>query len=89
MADMPQKWERGLMNVKKLDAGIDGMIFIFPKKEMQTFWNKNTLMNLDIYWVDDKQIIGQDFLPAINNKNNEIKFITSPQAVDKAIEIPR
>jgi len=88
VADTPQKWEQGLMNVKKLDTGINGMIFIFPTKEIRTFWNKNTLVDLDVYWLNNKQIVGKDFLPAIT-KDNETKFIISSQEVNRVIEIPK
>lgn len=87
VADNQQKWEKGLMGVKKLEKGIDGMIFIFPKKDGQSFWNKNTLMDLDLYWLAGDKIVGRDFLPAIK-ENKETIMVSSPQQVDKVIEIP-
>src|SRR3990167_7212503 len=50
VADTPEKWEKGLMFFRKLD-GVDGMIFIFPDKQPRIFWNKNTLMDLDLLWI--------------------------------------
>ncbi len=88
VADSQQKRERGLMDTKKLEPGIAGMIFVFPRKDFQSFWNKNTLMNLDLYWLAEDKIIGKDFLPAIK-ENGETIMIGSPQPVDKVIEIPR
>src|SRR3989338_7229978 len=64
VADTPEKWQRGLMYFRKLE-GVDGMIFIFPEKELRTFWNKNTFMNLDLYWLDDDRIVGKSFLSLI------------------------
>ncbi|MDH7476054.1 MAG: DUF192 domain-containing protein [Microgenomates group bacterium] len=85
IADTPEKWERGLMFVKKLDDA-DGMIFIFPDKKIRTFWNKNTFVDLDIYWINGKNIIGKDFLPSIS-KTGKITTVDSKKEVNKVIEI--
>lgn len=77
--------EKGLMYYHKL-IGADGMIFIFPDKNYRTFWNKNTYLNLDVYWIKDDKVIGKDFLPAIE-KNKELTVITSQGVADKVIEI--
>ena len=87
VADNPEKWELGLMNVSKLE-GVDGMIFLFPKREYKTFWNKNTIIVLDIYWIDGEKVIGKSYLPSIK-KSREIVTVHSPQEVDKVIEIAR
>lgn len=44
--------EKGLMNRDHLDAD-SGMLFIFKKAEIQTFWMKNTLIPLDIIFIDN------------------------------------
>ncbi len=89
VADSPAKWEYGLMNVrsKKDICGHDGMIFTFPIAMPQTFWNKNTLVDLDIYWMKGKKIVGQSQLPAITKSG--LTTISSPMAVDKVVEIIR
>ena len=86
VADTPEKWQRGLMYFRKLE-GVDGMIFIFPEKELRTFWNKNTFMNLDLYWLDDDRIVGKSFLSLIE-KSKEIITVSSPKEVNKVIELP-
>ncbi len=85
IAKTPEDWRRGLMFIRK-PVNFDGMIFIFPDKQIRTFWNKNTFIDLDIYWLDDNKIIGKDFLPSIE-KTKEIYTITSPEPVNKVIEI--
>lgn len=87
VADTRQKWERGLMNVKKLD-GVQGMIFIFPDKQLRNFWNKNTYLDLDVYWLDDDKIVGKDFLPSID-KSKQLVIINSKTKVNKVVEIVR
>ncbi|MEM0476681.1 MAG: hypothetical protein QW367_03565, partial [Candidatus Aenigmatarchaeota archaeon] len=53
-------------------------IFIFPDKQIRYFWNKNTFVDLDVYWLDDDKIIGREFLPSIE-KTKEIYTIKSPE----------
>ena len=43
--------EKGLMFVKQLDKN-SGMLFIFDKEGAYPFWMKNTLIALDIIWID-------------------------------------
>ena len=86
VADTPEKWGRGLMFLRKLE-GVDGMIFIFPDKQSRTFWNKNTLIDLDILWIDGEKVVGKSFLPSIE-KSKEIVTVESPKSADKVIEIP-
>ncbi|GIW65516.1 MAG: hypothetical protein KatS3mg094_035 [Candidatus Parcubacteria bacterium] len=90
IANEPLEWSRGLMFVKKTlnnkENKFDGMIFIFPDKQTRSFWNKNTFVDLDIYWLDDNKIVGKDFLPSIE-KTKEIYTLISPAPVNKVIEI--
>lgn len=82
------EWQKGLMfykNKKELQ-GADGMIFIFPDKDFRSFWNKNTYLDLDVYWLDDDKIVEKDFLPSILKTKN-IYTINSSVKVNKVIEI--
>lgn len=86
LADTPTKWERGLMYFRKLE-GADGMIFLFPDKQTRTFWNKNTFMDLEVYWLNGNNVVGSSFLPSIE-KSKEIVMVSSREKVDKVIELP-
>lgn len=86
VADTPALQEKGLMYYRKLD-GVDGMIFIFQDKLYRGFWNKNTLMDLDLYWIADKKVVGKSFLPSVE-KSKEIVTVASPEPADTVIEIP-
>jgi uncharacterized membrane protein (UPF0127 family) len=88
VADTPEKWEQGLMYVRsKTDInGLDGMIFKFPTSETRMFWNKNTVSNLTLYWINEGGIIGTSLLPSIQN-SAAIKTVSSPSPADTVIEL--
>lgn len=82
------EFQKGLMyyRSKKELNGADGMIFIFPDKDYRSFWNENTYLDLDVYWIDGERVAGKDFLPSIE-KSKEVVVIESKEKVDKVIEI--
>ncbi|MEZ0313999.1 MAG: DUF192 domain-containing protein [Myxococcota bacterium] len=51
IADSPTERSQGLMNRRTLGAD-QGMIFMFPSDEVQSFWMKNTLIPLDMIFVN-------------------------------------
>ncbi len=87
VADTPELWEKGLMNVRKKN-GFDGMIFIYPVYLQTSFWNKDTYVDLDIYWLQNDRVIGKDALLSIEKSSNIIR-LKSPDKVNKVIEIIR
>jgi uncharacterized membrane protein (UPF0127 family) len=55
VADTPEKEQEGLMFVTAEELGPDdGMIFVFDAPSQQSFWMKNTLIPLDIAYLDSK-----------------------------------
>jgi uncharacterized membrane protein (UPF0127 family) len=86
-ADNKDEWEIGLMNIRELEDA-DGMIFIFPGKKQRVFWNKNTFVDLDVYWIADDKVVDKDYLPSIE-KSTEILYVSSPEPVNKVVEIIR
>lgn len=52
IADTPEEHQRGLSNIESLDEK-EGMLFIFPKEGRYGFWMKDTLIPLDIIWIND------------------------------------
>ena len=57
IADDHYERQLGLMNRKEMKEN-EGMLFIFDKLEMQSFWMRNTLISLDMLFVNDqKQIV--------------------------------
>jgi len=48
---------RGLMFREKIGAD-QGMLFVFEEPDLHSFWMKNTLISLDILWLDpDRRIV--------------------------------
>ncbi|HXK31997.1 MAG TPA: DUF192 domain-containing protein, partial [Candidatus Paceibacterota bacterium] len=57
LAVTPREQARGLMFRESLDLD-KGMLFIFKNGEESSFWMKNTLMALDIIWINEnKEVI--------------------------------
>ncbi len=51
LAATPAAREKGLMMRDSL-AGDSGMLFVFERDAIHSFWMKNTLMPLDMIWID-------------------------------------
>jgi len=53
----PEERSRGLMFKESLDIN-QGMLFVFDKNDIYPFWMKNTLISLDIIWINkEKEIV--------------------------------
>ena len=53
LAVTPEQLSYGLMNRAHLDQD-KGMLFIFQEDEIYPFWMKNTLIPLDMIWIDSQ-----------------------------------
>ena len=51
LARTPQELEQGLMFRESLPEHT-GMLFLFPGGEVHKFWMKNTMISLDMIWMD-------------------------------------
>lgn len=87
IADNEEKQAIGLMNVTNIEP-YDGMAFLFTDTASRTFWNKNTLISLDLYWMNDGIIEGKSQLPSIND-SKEVVTVTSNVPVNMVVELPQ
>lgn len=86
VADNPERWQKGLMFVRKPVSEYDGMVFIFPDYEYRTFWNLNTFENLTLYWMKDSEITSTSDLPSIE-QSKEIVRVSSTKPVNMVVEV--
>lgn len=56
IADTEYERQLGLMNRKEMKE-TEGMLFVFPRQDYQSFWMRNTLISLDIMFVNDQKKI--------------------------------
>ncbi len=69
IADNNYLRQRGLMFREKLDAD-QGMIFLFENSAQHSFWMKNTLLDLDIIWLDENwEIVDIKTVPPCRTEN--------------------
>ncbi|MGH9748860.1 MAG: DUF192 domain-containing protein, partial [Candidatus Polarisedimenticolia bacterium] len=52
IADTPERVARGYMFRRKVRKD-EGMVFVFKEPGFHSFWMKNTLVPLDIVWMDE------------------------------------
>ena len=62
---------KGLMYRKELPLN-SGMLFIFDKEENHSFWMKNTLIPLDIIWINKNKEIVHIYKDAQPNSEESI-----------------
>lgn len=80
----PKTREVGLMYRKELAADT-GMLFIYPKEAIQTFWMHNTYVSLDMIFIDkDRVVVG--IIENIPTLNDAARKIDKPSMY--ALEVP-
>ena len=83
LAQTPQEHAKGLMH-RQFMPEYQGMLFIFQKAKIQNFWMKNTLIPLDLLFIDEKGIIQHIHHNAIPHDQS---FINSQNPVPFVLEI--
>ena len=76
---------KGLMNRSSLDANA-GMLFVFPSSDIQPFWMKNTLIPLDIIYINNNKIVE---MTTLNSPiDNNIPQYTPKNKANYILELP-
>ena len=83
IADTENKRSYGLMNREEIMTD-NGMLFIWDKSEKRNFWMKNTLLNLDLFFINMKGIIVEIYR---NAKALDQKNISSNEKVTFVLEM--
>ena len=65
-------------------VGAEGMIFYFSPEQRVSFWNKDTYLDLTLYWLNNGQLISTTSLPSIDSG---LIVVDSPGLVDEVVEI--
>lgn len=74
VAQTPIDRQTGLMFKEKLENS-SGMLFIFEESGEYGFWMKNTLIPLDIIWINENKTIvyiNENTLPCLDSNNCEV-----------------
>jgi uncharacterized membrane protein (UPF0127 family) len=80
IADNDYERQLGLMNRKEMKEN-EGMLFIFPRQDYQSFWMRNTLISLDMIFVNDQKKI------VTIQKNTKILSETSYPSSEPALYV--
>ena len=80
-----QEQTKGLMYRKSLPTD-QGMLFIFKQPKAQSFWMKNTLIPLDIAYIDSAGVI-REIYPMFPNNQNSIP--SRSREIQFALEVNR
>lgn len=88
IADTPQSQSRGLMGRKMLSDN-EGMLFMYNKPEILSFWMKNTPLPLSIGFFDRRQalILTEDMNP-LKEGEKPISYSSIKPAL-YALEVPQ
>ncbi len=82
LAKTPQELHTGLMFRKDLPEN-EGMLFLYPHPQILRFWMSNTLIALDIAYINhDKIIISIQHMEPLNEKKRYVSPVPAQYALE-------
>lgn len=89
IADEPEEQTNGLSNFESDGLGADGMLFLFDRSAMRTFWMKEMRFNLDVLWIAEGEVVKIDLdVPAPESGQEPVRMNSGSHLVDTVIELP-
>lgn len=86
LAQTEEERRIGLSGISSLDKN-SGMLFTFEDKARHSFWMKDTLVPLQIIFIDGCEIVDIQEMKVEENPQDPQKVYTPSEAIDKAIEL--
>lgn len=84
IADSASEIRFGMMERHSFDPMEYGMLFLMPKKKIQSFWMLNTYLPLDIIYLDSNRVVS-----VVKNATPESKELLYSEApADIVLEVP-
>lgn len=89
IANTDSEHAQGLMHRKKLEND-QGMLFVFKDERARSFWMKNTFIDLDILFFDQKQLLVEQvtLLGVKSEMQLQIPQYTSQKPAQYVLEVP-
>ncbi|WP_414836469.1 DUF192 domain-containing protein [Candidatus Nanohalococcus occultus] len=88
IADSPEEKRRGLMYREKLPID-QGMLFVYEDEDYRSFWMKNTLIPLDMIFIDsDGEIVTlHEAVPEPNTSDEDLTRYRSSEPAMYVLEV--
>lgn len=89
VVNTPAAMAQGLSG--RTEIGADGMLFIFPTKEIKYFWMKDMQFDIDIVWIAGETVVGvseQVPKPEAGTPDFRLETYSSSEPVNIVLELP-
>ncbi len=88
VVNTPQSTTQGLSG--RTEIGANGMLFIFPVKQIRYFWMKDMNFDIDMIWIAEGKVVEVTSAvpkPLPETPDNRLQTYSSQQEVDMVLEV--